>query len=125
MDTDTTYIFFTVISTSQVHDADIPDWAPIHKTLLKKKLNSSSTVFPASLSLFSVKKFRNHAKKANHAINFLVHNTSVEQCSSSKQRNVTTVEKCIVLHILKPRNPMVSSDPEVKMCLAYDRRQDI
>lgn len=73
--------------------------------------------------LFLEKEFRNHGgKKANHTINFLVHNTPIKHYSSSKQQKVTTVEKCIVLHILKPRNPIVSYDPEVKMCLAYDPR---
>lgn len=64
-------------------------------------------------------------KKANHVIDFLVHNRPIKQYSSSKQQKVTTVGKCIVIHILKPRNPIVSSDPRVKMCLAYDQQKDI
>lgn len=80
---DTSYFFSTGISTSQIHNADFLDWAPIPKTLLKK-LNASSTVFPASLSLFSGGKEKKKSletfgkkkgmgKKANHTINFLVY----------------------------------------------------
>lgn len=87
--------------------------------------NAFSIVLPSSLSLFSEKKFRNHGEKSQPCKDFLVHNRPIKQYSSSKYQKVTTVEKCIVLHILKPRKPIVSSDPKVKMCLTYDQQKDI